>query len=177
MLPISAFCRPIYTYGIGLYTGQYFNIDNRLLVLPIVACDICSANISISEITLYCLILWILDIGICRVSANIRQYFTIILVSLIRGLLNPQKPRYIFWVNGWDLRLDFADFSVRKHSRVWKWSNSITESTKTKYLPKRKEAKRKFPKRKVRVKDIDCIWQLNENGHPNLQCGIRINFV
>ena len=155
--------------------SQPFGFGNRISVLPLFARDMLSRHFRIQNNISSDL--WILDIGICRVSANIRQYFTIILVSLIRGLLNPQKPRYIFWVDGWDLRLDFADFSVRKHSRVWKWSNSITESTITKYLPKRKEAKRKFPKRKVRVKDIDSIWQLNENGPPYLQCGIRINFV
>ena len=37
-----------------------------LSVLPIIACDICSADFSISKITFSCLILWIFGVCICQ---------------------------------------------------------------------------------------------------------------
>ena len=40
----------IYTCDIGLFVGQYFVIHNRLLVLPIFACDMYSADIYTSNI-------------------------------------------------------------------------------------------------------------------------------
>ena len=47
----------VYTFGIGLFVGLYFGNNSSLSVLPIFACDICSSDIFISKLTLYCLIL------------------------------------------------------------------------------------------------------------------------
>ena len=40
----------IYTCDIGLFVGQYFDIHYRLSLLPIFACDMCSADIYTSNI-------------------------------------------------------------------------------------------------------------------------------
>ena len=53
-IPIVVFS--VYNCDIWLSVGRYFIIDNRLSVLPF-ACRICSADFSISKITLYCRIL------------------------------------------------------------------------------------------------------------------------
>ena len=57
--------RYVYTCDVGLSVGGYSGIDNRLLVLGIFACDICSAGISISKIT------YIVSFCEFLVSANI----------------------------------------------------------------------------------------------------------
>ena len=53
-IPIVVFS--VYNCDIWLFVGRYFSIDNRLSVLPF-PCRICSADFSISKITLYHLIL------------------------------------------------------------------------------------------------------------------------
>ena len=69
----------IYACDVESPVGRYFGINNMLSVLPIFACVICSNDISISKITLCCLILCILSnsvsVGYLPIVVSITQTF------------------------------------------------------------------------------------------------------
>ena len=72
---------PMYTCDIGLSVGGYFGIDDRLSVLPVLPCDVCSASAdTFSSIALY--IVLFCEFSLMQ-SANIVWYFNIFSISVL----------------------------------------------------------------------------------------------
>ena len=86
----------IFTCDIGLSIGFYFGIENRLVVLPIFAFDICSVDIPISKITLYFLILWIIGIAICQYWLVFQKYENQKSLSPLFCKLDQHSVKYSF---------------------------------------------------------------------------------